>query len=77
MYNAHNLRAEKRIGRTHAEQGRRHGRGARSPVGEGLPPPSGNLGILLDGSILLVPATAAAAPYTRLREFDNAVYNYQ
>jgi len=29
----------------------------------------------MDGSILLVPATAAAAPYTRLPEFDTAVYN--
>jgi len=32
----------------------------------------------MDGSILLVPATAAAAaPYTRLPDFDTAVYNYQ
>jgi len=29
----------------------------------------------MNGSILLVPA--AAAPYTRLPEFDSAVYNYQ
>jgi len=27
----------------------------------------------MDGSILLVPATAAAAPYTRLPDFDTAV----
>ena len=29
----------------------------------------------MDGSILLVPATAAAAPYTWLPDFDTAVYN--
>jgi len=31
----------------------------------------------MDGSILLVPETAAAAPYTRLPDFDTAVYNHQ
>jgi len=29
----------------------------------------------MDGCILLVPTTAAATPYTRLPEFDIAVYN--
>ena len=29
----------------------------------------------MDGCILFVPTTAAAAPYTRLPDFDTAVYN--